>query len=90
MKCQLKEKCIHIQALWTNMIDCQSQLAAHSIWAFVKDIWPVISDIAEEKQTRPKKKMHPTCEKNFYIIISQKYWKIIKNLKRKENVILMK
>ena len=55
------------------MINCQSQPAAHSIRAFVKDIWPVISDIAEEKQTRPKKKMHPTCEKNFYIIISQKY-----------------
>ena len=41
------------------MINCQSQPAAHSIRAFVKDIWPVISDIAEEKQTRTKEENAP-------------------------------
>ena len=76
MKCQLKKKCIHIQALWTNMIDCQSQLAAHSIWAFVKDIWPVISDIAEEKQTRTKEENAPYMWEK---ILSHNFSEVLKN-----------
>ena len=76
MKCQLKKKCIHIQALWTNMIDCQSQPAAHSIWAFVKDICPVISDIAEEKQTRTKEENTPYMWEKF---LTHNFSEVLKN-----------